>query len=75
MDAAEQARQDAKAPAPEPERELAQAAVKHEEARPSRTAIKLRTQAALAMEGLSEAQLMKVVEFIAGLVSEQKKAA
>ena len=77
--AAEQARQDAKAPAPEPERELArelaQAAVKHEEAKPSRTAIKLRTQAALAMEGLNEAQLMKVIEFIAGLVSEQKKAA
>lgn len=77
--AAEQARQDAKVTAPEPERELArelaQAAVKHEEARPSRTAIKLRTQAALAMEGLSEADLMRVIEFIAGLVAQQKKAA
>ena len=77
--AAEQARQDAKAPAPEPERELArelaQQAVRHEEARPSRTTIKLRTQAALAMEGLSEADLMRVIEFIAGLVSQQKKAA
>lgn len=77
--AAEQARQDAKSSVPEPERELArelaQAAVKHEEAKPSRTAIKLRTQAALALESLSEADLMRVIEFIAGLVSEQKKAA
>lgn len=77
--AAEQARQDAKTTAPEPERELAkqlaEKAIQHEETKPSRTATRLRTEIALRLGDLNEAQLMKVVEFVSGLIAQQKKAA
>lgn len=69
-EAARQAEEPPKQPAPTATttKALAQAAVAHEEAKPNRALVKLRTQIALSLESLDEPSLVKVADFIGSLM-------